>query len=70
MQDVKINSLGGIKALKELGIEADIYHFNDSHPVLAGIELIREYMDEEGMYFEEAWEKTRTLDYYGIIWYS
>lgn len=52
-------SIGGIKALKELGIEPDIYHFNDSHPVLAGVELIRQKMDEEGMSFEDAWEKTR-----------
>lgn len=28
-----ILSIGGIKALKKLGIEADVYHFNDSHPV-------------------------------------
>jgi len=54
-----ILSIGGIKALRRLGINVDIYHFNDSHPVLAGIELIREKMDEEGMSFEEAWEKTR-----------
>ncbi len=52
-------SIGGLKALKELGIEPDIYHFNDSHPVLAGIELIRQKMDEKGMSFEDAWESTR-----------
>lgn len=52
-------SIGGLKALKELGIEPDIYHFNDSHPVLAGIELIRQKMDDGGMDFEEAWESTR-----------
>lgn len=52
-------SIGGLKALKELGIEPDIYHFNDSHPVLAGIEMIRRRMDEEGLPFEKAWEETR-----------
>lgn len=54
-----ILSIGGLKALKALGIEADIYHFNDSHPVLAGIELIRSKMDDDGLSFDEAWEKTR-----------
>lgn len=52
-------SIGGLKALKALGIRPDIYHFNDSHPVLAGVELIRQKMDEGGMTFEKAWEKTR-----------
>lgn len=52
-------SIGGTRALKALGLDIDVYHFNDSHPVLAGIELIREKMDDKGMSFEEAWERTR-----------
>lgn len=51
--------IGGVKALKKLGITPDVYHFNDSHPVLAGIELIRQKIDEDDMTFEQAWEKTR-----------
>lgn len=54
-----ILGIGGVKALKALGIDVDIYHFNDSHPVVAGIELIRDKMDELGFSFEEAWAKTR-----------
>lgn len=50
--------IGGIRALRALGIEIDVYHFNEGHAVLAGIELIREQM-ERGMKFEEAWEKVR-----------
>lgn len=49
-----ILSIGGIKALRKLGIEVDLYHFNDSHPVFAGIEMIRELMDENALDFEEA----------------
>jgi len=52
-------SIGGLKALKALGIDVDIYHFNDSHPVLAGVELIRQKMDDEGMSFEQAWGSVR-----------
>ena len=51
--------IGGIRALRELGIEVDTYHFNEGHAALAGMELIREKMDEEDMTFEEAWAKTR-----------
>lgn len=54
-----ILSIGGIKALKALNIDVDVYHFNDSHPVLAGIELLRGKMDSDGLSFEEAWEETR-----------
>lgn len=54
-----ILSIGGVKALKKLGIEVDIYHFNDSHPVFAGVELIREQMDDYGLDFEEALKKVK-----------
>lgn len=50
--------IGGVRALKALGIRPDLYHFNEGHAVLAGIELISEKM-EAGMSFEEAWEKTK-----------
>lgn len=51
--------VGGLKALKALGIKPDVYHFNDSHPVPAGLELIRQKMDEDELPFEKAWETTR-----------
>ena len=50
--------IGGIKALRELDIDVDIYHFNEGHAALAGTELIKECMEEEEE-FEEAWEKVR-----------
>ncbi|PKM83948.1 MAG: alpha-glucan family phosphorylase [Firmicutes bacterium HGW-Firmicutes-13] len=50
--------IGGVRALRALGIEVDIYHFNEGHAVLGGIELIREKM-EQGLIFEEAWKETR-----------
>jgi starch phosphorylase len=53
-----ILGVGGMRALEALGIEVDVFHFNDSHPVLAGLELIRRKM-EGGLPFEAAWEKTR-----------
>lgn len=50
--------IGGVKALRELGIAIDIYHFNEGHAVLAALELIRE-KQEEGMDFQEALEAVR-----------
>lgn len=54
-----ILGIGGYRALKALGIKVDVYHFNDSHPVLAGVEMIREKMDDHGLSFAEAWTETR-----------
>ncbi|HWQ30238.1 MAG TPA: alpha-glucan family phosphorylase [Negativicutes bacterium] len=51
--------IGGVRALRKLGIKTDIYHFNEGHAVLAALELIRERM-ENGMGFEEALADTRS----------
>ncbi len=50
--------IGGVRLLRALGIDVDVYHFNEGHAVLAGVELIREKM-ERGMPFQEAWQATR-----------
>ena len=36
--------IGGIRALRALGIEPSIYHMNEGHSAFLGIELIREYI--------------------------
>lgn len=50
--------IGGVRALRKLGIDIDIYHFNEGHAVLAALELIRE-KTESGMSFMEALEAVR-----------
>ncbi|MEM1137416.1 MAG: alpha-glucan family phosphorylase [Bacteroidota bacterium] len=50
--------IGGIKAIRKLGLNIDIYHFNEGHALFAGFELIREKM-KEGMSFKEAKKATR-----------
>jgi len=53
-----ILGIGGIRLLRILGIEVDLYHFNEGHAVFAGLELIREKMKDRGMAFREAWGET------------
>ena len=53
-----ILGIGGIRALRALSIEVDVYHFNEGHATLAGVELIREKM-QQGYDFETAWDLTR-----------
>ncbi len=50
--------VGGVRALRALGIEVDIYHFNEGHALFAGFELIREKR-RQGMSHEEALKATR-----------
>lgn len=51
--------IGGVRALRALGIDVDIYHFNEGHAVFAGVELIREQM-MNGATFENAWHNCRS----------
>ncbi|NLC52603.1 MAG: alpha-glucan family phosphorylase [Firmicutes bacterium] len=53
-----ILGVGGVRALRALGLPVDIYHFNEGHAVLAGIELIREKMST-GLSFDQALNATR-----------
>lgn len=50
--------IGGVKALQALGHKVDVYHFNEGHAALAGIELIHEKM-AGGQSFQDAWNATR-----------
>jgi len=50
--------IGGVKALRALGIKTDVYHFNEGHALFAGFELMREKLDA-GQTYEEAFAATR-----------
>ncbi|HMQ45893.1 MAG TPA: alpha-glucan family phosphorylase [Saprospiraceae bacterium] len=51
--------IGGVRALRVMGVDVDVYHFNEGHALFAGFELIREKM-EDGMTFEEAWAASKS----------
>ena len=53
-----ILGIGGVRALRKLGLDVDIYHFNEGHAVFAGFELIREYVDS-GISYEKALAETK-----------
>lgn len=50
--------IGGVKALRALALDVDVYHFNEGHALFAGFELIKEKMDT-GMTFEKATAASR-----------
>lgn len=51
--------IGGVRALRALGISVDEYHFNEGHPVFAITELIKEEVHENNLSFHDAIEKIR-----------
>lgn len=51
--------IGGVRALRALGLNPDIYHYNEGHAAFAGMERLREYIQEGHMRFNEALELVR-----------
>ncbi len=50
--------IGGVRALRALGIKTDVYHFNEGHALFAGFELVREKV-KKGMPYARALNATR-----------
>jgi len=46
--------VGGVKALRALGITPGVYHLNEGHSAFGSLEVIREYMHDEGLPFDDA----------------
>jgi alpha-glucan phosphorylase-like protein len=51
--------LGGIRALKRLGYQTDIYHCNEGHAALIGLERMSDLVSEKGLLYAEAKEVVR-----------
>jgi starch phosphorylase len=46
--------IGGVRALKALGISPGVYHMNEGHSAFAGLEAIRDFMHFDGLDFDTA----------------
>lgn len=51
--------LGGIRALKRMGYEMEIYHCNEGHAAMIGLERMADLVAEKGLLFAEAKEIVR-----------
>ena len=51
--------LGGIKMLRKLGINSDIYHCNEGHAAFIGLERLSEFIEHNNLTFSEAMEVVR-----------
>ena len=46
--------VGGVRALRAMGITPGVYHMNEGHSGFAVLEVIRSHMKEEGISFDQA----------------
>ncbi|MCQ2135483.1 MAG: alpha-glucan family phosphorylase [Bacteroidales bacterium] len=51
--------VGGIRALRALGLNPQIYHCNEGHAAFIGMERLREYIQKDNLDFNEALEVVR-----------
>ena len=49
-----VSGIGGVRALRALGITPGVYHLNEGHNAFATLEVIREKMEDDGKSFEDA----------------
>jgi starch phosphorylase len=52
--------IGGARALKAMGIKADVYHCNEGHAAFMGIERLKDHIQQDQLTFEEAEEVVRS----------
>ena len=52
--------IGGIRALRALGIKHDVFHCNEGHAAFIGIERIRDLVNHKKLSFSEALEVIRS----------
>jgi starch phosphorylase len=60
IQQEIVLGIGGIRALKAVGLQPTVYHMNEGHSAFLALERIRVLMKEQHLSFEEALEATRT----------
>ena len=51
--------VGGIRALRKLGLDPQVYHCNEGHAAFIGLERLREYIEKDNLDFSEALEVVR-----------
>jgi len=59
IQQEIVLGIGGLRALRALGIRPSVYHMNDGHSAFLAVERIRLLMKEYGLSFDEALAASR-----------
>jgi starch phosphorylase len=59
MRQEIVLGIGGLRALRALGLEPTVFHMNEGHSAFLALERIRVLVKERGLSFEEALEASR-----------
>lgn len=51
--------VGGVRALRALGIEPAVYHLNEGHPALGALELLAQIRAQASIATDDAWRRVR-----------
>ena len=51
--------IGGVRALRRLGLHPTVWHMNEGHSAFLGLERVREIIDQDGVSFADASEAVR-----------
>ena len=58
--------IGGMLLLKKLGIKKDIYHCNECHAAFCNLQRLVDYIEEDGLTFNQALELVRASGLYTV----
>lgn len=58
--------IGGVLLLKKLGISKDVYHMNEGHAAFMNAQRLVDYVEGEGLPFDEALELVRASSIYTV----
>ena len=58
--------IGGMLTLKKLGIKKDIYHCNEGHAALCNLQRLCDYIEEDGLTFNQAIELVRASSLFTV----
>ncbi len=58
--------IGGVLLLKRLGIKSDVYHCNEGHAALLNLQRLVDYVQDEGLNFNQALEVVRATSLYTV----
>lgn len=53
--------VGGVRALRALGLHPGVYHLNEGHSAFGSLEVVRQRMEQDGLSFEEAARQTARM---------
>lgn len=58
--------IGGMRLIESLGIQPDVYHYNEGHAAFAGLERLRILIQEAHISFDEALEMVRASSLFTV----